>query len=1080
MRLPLSENPKTVIIYLLLSHSLGMIRAETYSLFFANSAFPNFSTALTISTSLTPLDFFFDSKKYTMKLAEFSVKNYQFTLVVFLGVLSIGLFSLFNMPRGEDPEFSSPQFAVTIIYPGTGPKDMEELIVNPVEKRIYELESLDRIITSVFDGVAVFRVEYKFGEDPEAKYQEIVREIDALRKDLPSDIYDINIQKFTPTGVNIYQYALISENLSYARLQEYTDDLEKQLGKVQALHSIKSWGFPERKISVELNLEKMAQDKIPTNRVLGAIQSENVNIPGGSLSLSNRKFNVKTSGDYNSIDEIKNTIVFTNGSKIVFLKDIANVQYAYEDEQHITRQNGHRCVFVTACQKEEQNIIKVRSQVEPIVAQYKAQLPKSVDMVKVFDQATSVDHRLMRFAKDFGIAILLVLITLIPLGPRAATVVMISIPLSLAIGLSLLYLAGYTINQLSIVGMIVSLGILVDDSIVVVENIERFLRQGMSRREAAISATNQIGLAVVGCTVLLIFAFLPIANLPEAAGAFIRSLPMAVIFTVLASMIVALTIVPFLSSWLLSRSDHSEGNAVLRGMKWLIHITFGRMMHWTLKHPVLTLAIGLLIFVGSLALIPVVGFSLFPKSEKPMFLVNIEAPVGTNLRAMETPVRYVEGVLKTVPEIKSFSTNIGKGNPRIYYNEIPRNNAENYAQLFVQTQDISTKAKSKLIDQLRTKIGDYPNVKIEVKEFVQGPPVEAPVAYRIFGENIDSLRIVATQVEKILTAHPAAIYVENPLKVQPTDLRVNINKEKAGLLGVPSSDIDRIVRMGIAGLNLGKFREDNGDELNINVSVAKNGKVPDLSVFDKLYVNNVIGTALPLSQLATVQMETSPNQIRHYNKDRYVTVSAFIKTGFNTQEVNNELVKQLDAFKFPKGFSYGVAGEKESQERSFGGIGVIVLIAIFGFISVLILEFGNMKSTVIVLSVLPLGFVGAILALLFAGETLSFTATIGLIALAGIEVKNSLLLVDFTNQLREQGKGLEEAILEAAEIRFVPILLTSLTAIGGLIPLVVEYSDLYSPLALVLIGGITSSTLLSRLVTPVMYKLLPPRVEITS
>jgi multidrug efflux pump subunit AcrB len=504
------------------------------------------------------------------------------------------------------------------------------------------------------------------------------------------------------------------------------------------------------------------------------------------------------------------------------------------------------------------------------------------------------------------------------------------------------------------------------------------------------------------------------------------------------------------------------------------------MMHWTLKHPVLTLAIGLLIFVGSLALIPVVGFSLFPKSEKPMFLVNIEAPVGTNLRAMETPVRYVEGVLKTVPEIKSFSTNIGKGNPRIYYNEIPRNNAENYAQLFVQTQDISTKAKSKLIDRLRTKIGDYPNVKIEVKEFVQGPPVEAPVAYRIFGENIDSLRIVATQVEKILTAHPAAIYVENPLKVQPTDLRVNINKEKAGLLGVPSSDIDRIVRMGIAGLNLGKFREDNGDELNINVSVAKNGKVPDLSVFDKLYVNNVIGTALPLSQLATVQMETSPNQIRHYNKDRYVTVSAFIKTGFNTQEVNNELVKQLDAFKFPKGFSYGVAGEKESQERSFGGIGVIVLIAIFGFISVLILEFGNMKSTVIVLSVLPLGFVGAILALLFAGETLSFTATIGLIALAGIEVKNSLLLVDFTNQLREQGKGLEEAILEAAEIRFVPILLTSLTAIGGLIPLVVEYSDLYSPLALVLIGGITSSTLLSRLVTPVMYKLLPPRVEITS
>ncbi|MFN8353744.1 MAG: efflux RND transporter permease subunit [Spirosomataceae bacterium] len=1011
-----------------------------------------------------------------MKIAEFSVKNYQFTLVVFLGVLSIGLFSLFNMPRGEDPEFSSPQFAVTIIYPGTSPSDMEELIADPFEKRIYELDNIDRIRTNIFDGVAVFQVEYQFSQDPEAKYQEIVREVDALRKDLPSDIYDINIQKFTPAGVNIYQFALISENLPYYRLQEYADDLEKQLGKVKALHTIRTWGLPERKVAVELNLEKMAQDKIPVNRVLGAIQSENVNIPGGSISVSNRKFNVKTSGDYNSLDEIKNTIVFSNGSKIVYLKDIANVQFAYEDEQHLTRQNGHRCVFVTACQKEGQNIIKVRSQVEPIVAQFKSTLPKTIDMVKVFDQASSVDRRLMRFAKDFGIAILLVMITLLPLGPRAAMVVMISIPLSLAIGLSLLYLSGYTINQLSIVGMIVALGILVDDSIVVVENIERFLREGRGRREAAIAATKQIGLAVVGCTVLLILAFLPIANLPESAGAFIRSLPMSVIFTVLASMIVALTIVPFLSSWLLGSAHHPEGNAILRGMKWLIHISYGRLMHWTLKRPVVTLLIALVVFGGSLALIPVVGFSLFPKSEKPMFLVNIEAPVGTNLKAMDAPVRYVEKILKTVPEIKFFSTNVGKGNPRVYYNVIPKNNSENYAQIFVQTHDISTREKTKLIDGLRAKIKDYPNVNIEVNEFVQGPPVEAPLSYRIFGENLDTMRIVAAQIEKVIAAHPAAIYVDNPLKVQPTDLRVHINKEKAGLLGVPISEIDRTVRMGIAGLNLGKFRENDGDELNINVSIAKNGKVPDLDVFNKLYVNNVVGTAMPLTQVADIRMETSPNQIRHFNKDRYVSVSSFVRTGYNTQKVNNELVKQLDKFKFPKGFSYGVAGEKESQERSFGGIGVIVLIAIFGFIAVLILEFGSLKSTIIVLSVLPLGFVGAILALLFAGETLSFTATIGLIALAGIEVKNSLLLVDFTNQLREEGRGLEEAILEAAEIRFVPILLTSLTAIGGLLPLVVEYSDLYSPLALVLIGGITSSTLLSRLVTPVMYKLLPPRV----
>jgi len=249
-----------------------------------------------------------------------------------------------------------------------------------------------------------------------------------------------------------------------------------------------------------------------------------------------------------------------------------------------------------------------------------------------------------------------------------------------------------------------------------------------------------------------------------------------------------------------------------------------------------------------------------------------------------------------------------------------------------------------------------------------------------------------------------------------------------------------------------------------------------LDVFNRLYVNNALGTAIPLKQLVDIKLETSQNQILHFDKERYVTVSTFLKSGYNTAQVNQELIKQLNAFKFPKGFSYRVAGEAENAEKSFGGIGVIVLITVFGMIAILILEFRNFKSTLIVLSVIPLGIVGAILMLLLWGETLSFTAVIGFIALVGIEVKNSLLLVDFTNQLREEGFGLEEAIREAGEVRFVPIVLTSLTAIGGLVPLVVEYSELYSPLALVLIGGIISSTLLARLVTPVMYKLLPPTI----
>lgn len=1013
-----------------------------------------------------------------MKISEFSVKNYQFTLVVFLGILSIGIFSLLNMPRGEDPEFSAPQFGVTVIYPGASPKDVEELVADVVEKRVNELDNINRVRTNIVDGAAIFQIEYDFESDPEEKYQEVVREMNAVRKDLPADVLDVRIERYQPDGVNIYQFALVSENLPYAKLEKYADDLENRLEKVSSLKSIKSWGFPKREISVALNLEKLAQDKIPVNRVLGAIQSENVNIPGGSINLSDKKFNVKTSGNFKDLNEINNTIVFSNGSKIVYLKDIAQVKYAYEDETHKTRLNGHRSVFVTACQKFGQNIIKVRSQTQPIIDAFEKTLPKSVVLVKVFDQAESVDKRLMRFAKDFGIAILLVLITLLPLGSRASLVVMISIPLSLAIGLSLLYALGFTINQLSIVGMIVALGILVDDSIVVVENIERFMRMGIPKKQAAIDATKQIGLAVVGCTVLLIFAFLPVANLPEAAGKFIRSLPMAVSVTVLASMFVALTIVPFLSSVLLKNHENAEGNFILRGMKKIISATYGRLMTWCLRHPKITLLVSLVIFVGVMFIAKLfLGFSLFPTSEKPMFLVNVSTPVGSNLQATDKVIRFVESELKKVSEVKNIASNIGRANPRIYYNVIGGPETENFGQVFVLLEDVETKEKRNIIDRLRSKLSNYPNAKIEVKDFEQGPPLDAPVAYRIFGDNLDSLRIVASKIESILAAHAGTIYTDNPLRVQPTDLRVIINKEKAGLLGVNISDIDRTVRMGIAGLNIGTYREEGKtDNYSINVSIPRNDTKQNFEVFEKLYVNSIVGVAIPLKQLVEVKFETSPTQIRHYNKDRYVTVSSFLKSGYNTSKVNQELIKQLNAYKFPAGFSYKVAGEAENAEKSFGGIGVIILITVFGMIAILILEFKSLKSTLIVLSVIPLGIVGAILGLIIAGENLSFTAVIGFIALIGIEIKNSLLLVDFTNQLREEGMDLDEAIHQAGEIRFVPILLTSFTAIGGLIPLVIEYSDLYSPLAIVLIGGITSSTLLARLVTPVMYKLLPPTV----
>jgi multidrug efflux pump subunit AcrB len=1013
-----------------------------------------------------------------MRIAEFSVKNYQFTLIIFALVLAMGLNSLINMPRGEDPETDQPSFSVVVVYPGTSPVDMEKLVVDPMEKRINELDNIKRLTTSISDGLAVFRVDYKHEADRDEKYQEVIREVDALRKELPQDIYAINIQRFSSTDVNILQLALISETASYRELEEKVESLEDKLEKVKSLKKIETFGFPEQEVRVSLNVEKMALNKIPANAVLGALQSENANIPGGRIQMNTRNFNIKTSGEYKNIEEIKNTIVYSANGKILYLKDVADVTSGYEAESHITRLNGHRAVLLTASQKAGQNIFKVDEQVEPILQQFEKELPANIKIVKNFDQARSVSTRLSRFAKDFIIAILLVSITLLPLGTRAAIVVMISIPLSIFTGLFLLDSFGFTINQLSIVGLIVALGILVDDSIVVIENIERYLRAGKSKREASIEATKQIGLAVLGCTATLILAFLPLVFLPEAAGDFIRSLPMAVIFTVLASLFVSLTIVPFLASRILKSHESPEGNIFLRALKKGIHASYTRILHWCLRHPWPTLGFTAALFVISLGLFKVVGFSLFPKSEKPQFLINIETPSSTNIYETDRVARYVEDELKKEEEIKYFTTNVGKGNPRIYYNVVGRSESSNIAQFFVQTNDISPEKKTKLIDKLRDKFFLYPNAKIEVKDFEQGPPLEAPIAMRIFGENLDTLRSLSMKVEGIIKKTEGTIYVNNPLANQQTDLKVKINKEKAGLLGISIADIDRTIRLGIAGLTIGKFTPGEGqDDINISVTLPKNNYA-SFDVFDKLQINSITGQAIPLKQVATVEFETSPNLIRHYDKARFATVTSFVKSGYLYEEVTNQVIKKLDAFPFPDGYSYEAAGEVENKKESFGGLSTIILITVFGFIAVLVLEFGNFKSTLIVLSVIPLGVIGAVIMLFLTGNPLSFVAVIGLIALAGIEVKNSILLVDFTHQLRERGVPLNEAIEHAGEIRFVPIVLTSLTAIGGLIPLAIEGNPLYSPLALVIIGGLISSTLLSRLVTPVMYKLLPPKVEV--
>jgi multidrug efflux pump subunit AcrB len=1017
-----------------------------------------------------------------MNALEFPIRRHQFTLVAFLCITALGIYAFLSLPREEDPHIKAPGYLVTGLYPGADPVDMERVFAKPVEDRLAELDDIRRIETTVVDGVAVIAIEFEAHTDSDRKLDEVTREVNAIRATFPDGVRGVEVERWGPTQVNITQLALVSADAPYVQLEDAARSLKDALKTVPGVRSADAWAYPQRELRVTLDPARMERLQVTPAMVALALQAGNSSIPAGVIDLDTRSFSLQTRGGYKSLDDVRSSVVRAQGGFITRVADVAEVGWNSRQHTHIGRYNGQRAVFVTATQKSGYNVLDVQRQIDHTVAQFEPTLPERIRLEPGFAQSHNVAHRLSRLYLDFGIAIALVMLTLLPLGLRAASIVMVAVPLSLAIGMASLYFLGYSFNQITIAGFVLSLGLLVDDSIVVVENIARHLRMGLSRTAAAIAGTKQIAQAILGCTATLLLAFLPLAVLPGTAGMFIRVLPVTIMSTILGSLFVALFFIPFLASRVLGQGNDGSAdqhNRLLDRLMGAIHRYYRPALHYCLARPrttVVTALGGALLLTG--ALVPLLGSSLFPKADTPVFLISISTPTGSSLAETDRALRFAEGALeKSREQLDGWFSNLGHGNPQIYYNHIVSSDSANIAELFVQLKQYDSRRSPQLLESLRTEFANYAGARITVREFIQGEPLSAPVAVRIVGADLSQLEILAGKIQTLIEAVPGTRDVYNPLRVARTNLQLAPDLQKAGLLGVPMSSFDQSLRLALAGQTVGAFRSPNGEQYDIVLRSAT-GTRADWHTLGEARIPTQTGQLLPLSQLADLSFAAAPTRIQRFDRERAVTIDAQVVTGFNTAAVTREVVTRLDQFEWPRGYRYRLGGEAEASERAFGGIGIALLVALFGIFAVLVLEFGDYRSTLIVLTVVPLGILGGLLMLLVTGYDISFTASIGFVALLGIEVKNSILLVDFTNQLRSQGTALDAAIEQAGEIRFLPILLTSATAIGGLLPLALQGSGLYAPMAWTIIGGLITSTLLARLVTPVVYKLLPPDIRV--
>ncbi len=1004
--------------------------------------------------------------------AAFFVRRWQFTLVAFVLLALLGLNAFGSIPRAEDPHFPVPFIIVRAVLPGTSPTEMEQLVAKPIEDAINGLDDVKTVRSTSVDSVTVIRAEFQWSGDPERRYDQVVREVNALRGSLPAGLSRLEVQRGRTTEVAIFQVALSSDILPDRRLEKVAHRLRDQLNRIAGIRQATYWGAPQTEARVALDLAKLSQLKLPASAVADALRAAGVETPVGTVHAGDRRFSVKSGGAFHDLDHIGEIAVATQAGQPVRVRDVATVSWATDEPTHITRFNGHRALFVTATQKDDADVAQISKAVNASLDQFEKTLPAGVKLERGFFQADNVKHRLDRLFRDFGLALLLVLITLLPLGLRAGTVVMVSIPLSLLIGLSLLQAFGFSLNQLSISGFVLSLGLLVDDSIVVVENIARRLRGGEDRTTAAINGAGQITLAVIGCTGCLMLAFLPLMALPGGAGAYIKSLPVTVLCTIAASFVVSLSIVPFLASRLLSKHENPEGNAILQRVDRVIHQGYRPLLHRAMAAPWITLGFMLLVVLTTLPMAKAIGTSLFPAAETPQFLVKVENPDGAALAETARALKFAGDRVRRLPQVKWVAANLGRGNPQIFYNQTQHEADPTFGELYVSLKDWKPGESDRLVDNLRADLRRYPGPKISVVTFENGPPLEAPIAVRFTGENLQVLKALAARAEAVLRSTPGTRDVSNPLRVDRTDLDLGVDEGKAAILGVPAGAPRRVARLALSGDDAARFRDADGDDYPVRVRLPM-AQRNDLAALSQIYLPTAGGQSTALASVATPTLVSSPARVERYQRERAVTVTAYVETGRLTSAVTADAVSRLKrALVLPPGYGSSLGGQAEAESESFAGMGAAVITAVLGIMAVLVLEFGRFKTAIVVAGIIPLGVFGAIAALWATGNSLSFTAVIGVIALIGIEIKNSILLVDFTEQMRRDGMGLREAIERAGEVRFLPVLLTSVTAIFGLLPLAFEHSGLYSPLSIAIIGGLIASTLLSRIATPVMYLLV--------
>ena len=1003
-----------------------------------------------------------------MKLPSLAIKNAQFTLTIVALLVLVGIVSYFNMPRSEDPQFDIPITLIEVIYPGASPADIETLVVDPLEEEFADIDNIKKIESQIKNGGARIEITFNYGSDPELAFNKVQLAVSSVKPTLPDGVQDALVLKATPTAVAIVQLALWTEPADYKQMEFYAKLLEKRLETIESVKKADIWGYPQQVVAVDLNLELLLHYNIATTQVLQVLQGRAINITPGFVNANTRRFNVKASGNYEKIKQLEDTVIFSGEEFLIRLKDVAEVNFASQEPSYLAYFDKKPVIFITVEQQIGTNIFSLTESIQQEIALFKKIIPKDIKMEVLFEQANSVETRVNGFFDNLWQGLILVgVLALLFLGMRESLVVILVIPLSFLIAIGWLDFAGFGLQQMSIVGLIIALGLLVDDAIVVTESIHREKNKSKNMIEAAINGTKKVAWASVSGTVTTMLAFLPMLMIASDTGDFLRSMPVTVVLVLLASLLLSLTVLPLLAS----KSFSLKPTKVKTFQHYINHFAETIYSSWLVKlfkFRWLVIVVAAASLVAMLSLFSQVGLSLFPKAEKSMLLLNVEAPPNSSLSYTNNVMQQMTLFIEKQPLVDKVALNVGNSNPRIYYNEIPKRGVEKYGQVLVVLKEYDPEKVSSLVNVLRSEFSQWQQASITVKEFTQGPVTDQPIAIRLISESLSDLERVANDLANKMANTEGVINIDNPIGIANTELKLEIDYDKAGLSNVDINTLDTTLQSVLSGIYVGRFNDVNGE--NYPILVRK--KNTDINTLSDVYVTSLTGQQIPLMQVVNIRLQKGQTNYFHHKKLRMAKVSADAASGYSVKALTEEFIEYIEQNGLPMGMYYTLGGQEESRQESFAGLTQIMLITAIGIFAILVLQFRSFIQPLIIFSSIPFAMAGSVIGLYLMGLSFSMMAFVGLISLFGIVVNNAIILIDCANRNLAEGLPKKQAVLTASATRFTPILLTTLTTIGGLIPLTLYGGALWQPLGVVLISGLCVSAISSFLFVPVLTELL--------